>query len=734
MIFTCFFEMKVCDSTIDYVEDGETRPLADVEDLAPQKPLKFLELPDSQMREIVDILIAGDPQDEKQMTDCMKDISQHMRFTKKLSTMDILYIYRTVCKEFPEIYKLDKKYLELLQTNTVRTNSGVTVVALFTSAYPRVDEEEAGGPKGADGSAGGGGGGGGAWTREFSCKYNCYYCPAFPGNPRSYDPLEPGNSRAQRHDYNVTLQIWDRLQTFLSQGLPIWKCEVLVLGGTWESYPIKYREKFIRLIYYSFNTFLDRERLTRPRPCFSLEREMKINETAPCGVIGLTLETRPDCIGQKELKQFRKWGVTRIQLGIQHFDNSVLDRVNRRTTFEQGVRATKMLLDCCFKVDTHIMLDLIQPLKPEFLDRMRSEIRRRVDLLDKDSPDFTKLREQITYEEEDKATPADMEEKPMIERDREMLDLLFFPYKDIPYGDQIKLYPYAVTPHSRGLEIFNKGMHKSYSDEVIYTEEEVRAEYGGREPTEAERKIYHDKHNKLYYLLRDYYPKIPYYVRCNRLPRDIPSSSIVGGNRCTNIRQYFDSYYAKNKIHIQEMRYSEVKAQTATDESNPANAEAHIFHFTINGGEEYAIQFRSRSMNTLFGFLRLRINGSEDTGVRVFQELEGCAKVRELHVYGPVTKVGAIGTKSQHIGFGKRLLGIAEFISANRGYNKLAVISGNGVKVYYRDRGYVDGENFLIKTLTPENKLPVIEKSLIFHHLTFPGPGEKVDDVEVVEL
>ena len=38
-------------------------------------------------------------------------------------------------------------------------------------------------------------------------------------------------------------------------GHPVDKLEILILGGTWDHYPIDYREQFIRNIYHSVNIY-----------------------------------------------------------------------------------------------------------------------------------------------------------------------------------------------------------------------------------------------------------------------------------------------------------------------------------------------------------------------------------------------------------------------------------------------------------------------------------------------
>jgi elongator complex protein 3 len=97
----------------------------------------------------------------------------------------------------------------------------------------------------------------------------------------------------------------------------------------------------------------------------------------------------------------------------------------------------------------------------------------------------------------------------------------------------------------------------------------------------------------------------------------------------------------------------------------------------------------------------------------VFPELICGAIIEELHVYstqGMLVKVGdkKVGA-SQHCGVGKELLRRAEWIAWYRGLDSIAVISGEGVREYYRARGYelAEGDGrFMIKNFeyvfTPE--------------------------------
>ncbi|EPY19999.1 histone acethyltransferase-like protein [Strigomonas culicis] len=276
---------------------------------------------------------------------------------------------------------------QFLISKAPRSQSGVLVVTVFTSAYP-------------DG-------------QKFSCQWNCYYCPNEPGQPRSYLLNEPGVRRANRLEFDAYRQFEERVLSLVAIGHPADKVELLVLGGTWESYPTTYRETFIRDLFYAANTIFDDVALPR-RPPLTLVQEQLLNESAKCKIIGVTLETRPDTVSLRTLVDLRRYGCTRVQLGIQHTDDAILDYINRQTTREDAMRAIKLLKDSAFKVDIHLMPDLPG------------------------------------------ATP---------EADRRMFDdVLGSPYLQ---ADQWKIYPCQTTPFSVIEQWYKEGKYRSYGMEAL---------------------------------------------------------------------------------------------------------------------------------------------------------------------------------------------------------------------------------------------------------------------------
>eukprot|EP01053_Blabericola_migrator_P012966 Blabericola_migrator_1__12965@NODE_859_length_6239_cov_134_489469_g609_i0_p1_GENE_NODE_859_length_6239_cov_134_489469_g609_i0NODE_859_length_6239_cov_134_489469_g609_i0_p1_ORF_typecomplete_len896_score169_67Radical_SAM/PF04055_21/4_4e24Radical_SAM_C/PF16199_5/3_4e22Acetyltransf_1/PF00583_25/1_2e03Acetyltransf_1/PF00583_25/1e06Acetyltransf_10/PF13673_7/0_00016Acetyltransf_9/PF13527_7/6e03Acetyltransf_9/PF13527_7/0_16_NODE_859_length_6239_cov_134_489469_g609_i021614848 len=235
----------------------------------------------------------------------------------------------------------DGKLESILIKRQVRTSSGVAVITVLTS------------------------------PGKFSCPKNCFYCPDEPGQPRSYLSTEPAVLRGNQNGWDPARQFWDRAKTLTKNGHIVDKIELLVLGGTWSGYSHDYQEEFVRDLFYAANEYYDwldkidkmDEQCNVPipddmRPRSTLAEEQKINETSRCKVIGLTLETRPDYINKYELLRLRAYGCTRVQLGVQHTDDTILKYINRGCTTADAVKAIRRLKDSCFKVDIHLMPDL----------------------------------------------------------------------------------------------------------------------------------------------------------------------------------------------------------------------------------------------------------------------------------------------------------------------------------------------------------------------------------------
>lgn len=588
------------------------------------------QIPKELSRKILERVLATKPTNRPTLTKAIHKAHNEFKPPTSMSLLHLLRVYREECAA--NVYTLDPSIEELLQTKSFRSQSGVLVIAVFTSPYP-----EANGKK-----------------QAFSCEYDCYYCPAEPNQPRSYLKSEPGVARANVNAFDPVLQFQDRARQYERMGHPVDKIELLVLGGTWSSYPKEYQTTFIRDVFYAANTWVSAGTSTDvDRPKESVEAEILRNETAGCRIIGLTLETRPDRVTVAELQRFRQLGVTRIQMGVQHTDERILHRINRKCTSEIVKRAIRLAKDCCFKVDIHLMPDLPQPLKPGV------SITKNGGIFD----------------------PKDIDwEFNVLDADKKMFETVI--YDPDWQADQWKIYPCEVTQWTRIEEDYKRGSYKPYGHQTNV-----------REIT------------PLFELLMDVMSQVKPWIRLNRVIRDIPSHEILAGNLNVSMRDTLDVEMAKRGLFCMDIRNREVKKR----EIDPATAILRTRQYESSGGMEYFLSFESEDEKVLFGFLRLRISdmagkshveGGDPT--IAFPELNGSALIRELHVYGQVKKVNQKkGERSaQHCGFGKRLLAEAERIARQEKKEKIAVISGVGVKDYYRKFRYCDEGLFMTKYLT----------------------------------
>jgi len=216
--------------------------------------------------------------------------------------------------------------------------------------------------------------------------------------------------------------------------------------------------------------------------------------------------------------------------------------------------------------------------------------------------------------------------------------------------DQIKFYPTVVTQGSLLYRWYLSGKYKPYSDKVLQE------------------------------LIVKCKAVVPVYVRIMRLVRDIPGESIVAGNKITNLRQIMKDRGVKcNCIRCRESKQEKM-----------LDYKINLTEYAASQGKEYFISVDSLDKKTLYGFCRLRIDKNSPISPAI---------IRELHVYGALVSVGG-DKKVQHSGLGKQLLKESERLVKQNKINKIAVISGVGVRAYYRKFSYrLDKNGYMIKTL-----------------------------------
>ena len=92
-------------------------------------------------------------------------------------------------------------------------------------------------------------------TKPFPCPGKCIFCPNDVRMPKSYLSDEPGAQRALSNKFDPYLQTFNRLLAFKNTGHPTSKIELLILGGTWSSYPIEYQIWFVKRCFDALNDF-----------------------------------------------------------------------------------------------------------------------------------------------------------------------------------------------------------------------------------------------------------------------------------------------------------------------------------------------------------------------------------------------------------------------------------------------------------------------------------------------
>jgi len=343
------------------------------------------------------------------MVEAIKDLLVNYAETMK-NREDLEMVKRLICKKYKLAAILNSEVLKeyrfllihkkikpieslekILRKRSVRTMSGIAPVAVLTKSYP--------------------------------CPGTCAYCPHESDVPASYLSNEPAVMRAIRCKYDPYIQVASRLKALVNNGHEPTKIELIVIGGTWSYLPTKYKYWYILNCFKAANDFQNqkinfkdayKKNLSLDDLKKLLKKEQTKNEKAKYNLIGVTLETRPDYINEKELREMRELGCTRVEIGVQVIDDKILALNKRGHGVKEIADATKLLKQFGFKVTYHLM-----PALPG-------------------------------------ATPK---------KDLELFKKLFNDERFQP--DQIKFYPTVVTKGSLLYKWYKQGKYKPYSDKVL---------------------------------------------------------------------------------------------------------------------------------------------------------------------------------------------------------------------------------------------------------------------------
>ncbi len=544
-------------------------------------------------KEIIEYIIESKPSKAKLTNEKIRMCSKH-RLGKIPTDIEIL-----LHAEKDDIPLLK----EHLKTKPTRTISGVAVIAIM--------------------------------TRPFACPHGaCTQCPgglqsAFGDVPQSYTGKEPATMRAIRNNYDSYLQVFNRLEQYIVLGQNPDKVELIIMGGTFPSFPPDYQDDFVYFAFKAMNDFsrlfykrgeLDvikfkeffglpgkvgsKERTERihqqlsalkQKNKTSLVKEQSANEKSAIRCVGLTIETRPDYAKLEHANTMLRLGCTRVELGVQSVYDDALKTINRGHDVNESIKATRTLKDLGFKINYHMMLGM---------------------------PGVSYL------------------------QDLEGLKQLFESPNFRP--DMLKLYPCMVL---RGTKLFIDWQEGRYKP--LTTEQASR-------------------------LIIEFKQHVPEYVRIMRVQRDIPTKMIEDGVDRTNLRQMIEERMSEHGTRCRCIRCREIKGREIN-----GLVELKTIDYDASHGKEFFISLENK--DAIIGFCRMRIPLQS-----LRKEITlGSAIIRELHVYGEAVKIGKDSEAHvQHRGFGKQLLAEAERIARKAGMKKMVVISGVGVRGYYRKLGY----------------------------------------------
>ncbi|MGN6624628.1 MAG: tRNA uridine(34) 5-carboxymethylaminomethyl modification radical SAM/GNAT enzyme Elp3 [Candidatus Nitrosocosmicus sp.] len=315
-------------------------------------------------KEISDQIISLDVNNlqsiKKEMYKIIKDISSQYKLSKIPKNMDIL-------KNLPQ----ENPLKGILKLKPSKTLSGIAVITVM--------------------------------PMPFECPHGkCIYCPGGVevNTPLSYVGSEPATKIAQNVNYDPFNQVWTKLSQLAQRGHDIDKAELVIVGGTFPFYPLEYQKYFVNRCYDALNSFdvkaffdkyydvfaenkknkynnnniqtdasssssssLLSSKLTLEGNSVSsekLERAKKDNETALIRCVGLTVETKPDYCKTEHLNTMLQLGTTRVEIGVQSLNDSVLKAVNRGHTTADIFEAFYLAKNCGYKIVAHMMPGLPQ--------------------------------------------------------------------------------------------------------------------------------------------------------------------------------------------------------------------------------------------------------------------------------------------------------------------------------------------------------------------------------------
>ena len=554
---------------------------------------------------------------------------------KLLKKWVISKTYLSLCQK--GMLELNPTLLRVLQVKKIRSLSGVTPVTVLTKPFP--------------------------------CPGRCIFCPTDVRMPKSYLADEPGAMRAFRAEFDPYTQVKGRIDTLYANGHPVDKIELLILGGTWSSYPKNYQSEFIQRCFDAMNN----------QTSDSLTHAQELNEKAQHRNVGLVVETRPDHVTYRELVWMRTLGATKVQMGLQSMDDEVLALNHRGHTVAQSAQALRRLRRAGFKLVLHWMPNLLGS-TPE-----------------KDLADFKRI----------------------------------WSHLDIQ-PDELKIYPCSLLENAELYQYWQEGKWQAYSDdELIHLTAECKKLIPPYCRVNRVFRDIHPHHivtgmNRLNFrqMVLAHMQKNQSSCQCIRCreikdlseyvtldvvveewpqmhPLADPSAYLISQPHrfSTQPKQAEQAEQAENIVQVTQENIEDPNNELAKE----TTLYLYQYPYQTNISQEIFLSFETQT-GKLAGFLRLSLPDTQhpltEKVTQHLPELHAAALVREVHVYGASLHLGSRAPSGQHQGLGTRLLTMAEKIAHTYGYTHMAIIASVGTRLYYQARGYHLQGTYMLKDMS----------------------------------
>ncbi len=474
---------------------------------------------------------------------------------------------------------------------------------------------------------------------------SCSYCPGglksfFGDVPKSYTGNEPASMRAKRANFDPYLQIFNRLEQYILLNQFPEKVELIIMGGTFPSYRISYQDNFVMYAFKAMNDF---------SKLFFKDNKLNINFFKE--FFELPSEVKNVLRTKKLQKKILK---------LKKTSNLKKEQLKNETS---KVRCVAFCIetrpDFCKKEHINQMLKLgvtrvelgIQSLNNNILEKINRghTVKDSIEAISLLKDSFLKVNLHIMP-----GLPLSNKKQ-----DISMFKELFSNQNFKPDG--LKIYPCMVMPGTKLYENYKKNKFKPLTT------------------SEA---------TKIIIEAKKYIPK---YCRIYRIQRDIPTKYTIAGVDITNLRQHIHNIMAEKNLKCNCIRCREPQNKQISWEDVKLNR----IDYNASNGKEIFLSFDDMKNNILLGFLRLRIP------YKPFRKeiTKNSAGIREMHVYGTQALIGKKGS-IQHKGLGKKLLKEAEKIAKEFNIKKMIIISGIGVKEYFKKFGYKKEGFYVTKNLS----------------------------------